>query len=486
MKYADNPNTLQSAFVQISNTSNFLVGPVTVTRIVLSPSTSTCLSNPLFSALDLKCVPPYTMQNKDSRYIEGVFGTYSVRDGVTDLVFDLSQYFPPLTYRMMAMEFTVYNANTNNVGVCRVIFERSSRGDFHTMLSNTVLPPQFLYVGRAGGTAMEWIVLVGHIAIAIVSIFFILFSTIHKLFSRDPLKSFLSDIHFVIPVVIASVCISSFGYQISVTFSNPLITANLGSTESVNLQDQADTFHLVNNLNSINIVLMSIYFLWGHVMPRSGIQFFFSILSSLVVWIVIFSLILTIRYPTLFDSYSSTFGFVVSGILGDVNWTKIELGGFPLTLILITMMIGIYWITGITIGTLMYCMRKSVDHCGTVSESSFVTNVRNLSLYEKISKFLPKPTFDKKEETNLMNELHPELLAQLAAHMKSPLTNKDEGEKPTEMNDDEFLACVEIMTENAFSTISDMKTDVEGSLKQVKSQLETVRWTIRETYRYIK
>jgi hypothetical protein len=245
MNYASNPNKLQSMFMQISNTSNFLVGPVTVTRIELGSPSEPCYTNPLFSGISLLCVPSYSIKNTDSRYIPGVYETYSMGDGTVDLVFDLSQYFPPTTYRMMAMEFTVYNVNTNNVGVCRIVFERSTRGDFHTTLSATVLPPQFLYLGRAGGNAMEWIVFGGHIAVAFVSAIFIVFFTLSKLLARDPFTSYLFNIHYIIPIVIAALSVASFGYQLSVTFSNPLITANLGTTESVKLQHKAHTIILV-------------------------------------------------------------------------------------------------------------------------------------------------------------------------------------------------------------------------------------------------
>lgn len=478
MNYASNPNKLQSMFMQISNSSNFLVGPATVTRIDLGTPSVLCeLENPLFSGITTFCVPPYSNKNSDSRYIHGIYDTYSIADGEVDLIYDLSEYFPPLTYRMMSIEFTVYNVNTNNVGVCRIVFERSPRGDFQSFSSATVLPPQFLYVGRSGGTALEWVVLAGHIAIALSSCVFILFFTLSKLFSRDSFSSFVLNPHYVIPIVIASLCLTSFAYQISVIFSNPLITVNLGTTSSVNLQNEADTYILVNNINAINIVLMSIYFLWGHLMPRSGISNFFSILAFLILWIVVVCTIVSVRWPFFFDSFSATFSFVIRILLGDIDWNLLHKGGFPLTVVLATMWIGVYWLTGIAIGGVISSMRKSVKINGVVSESNLVSMLR-----DSIKGISDLSTFASHERVT-MTQLHPGLLAQL--EVQSP--TGDNQEKSTEANnDEEFLASIEVMANNSFEDIKEMKSDIEGSLRQLKSQLETVRWSVRETYRNIK
>ena len=494
MNYASKPNQLQSMFMQISNSSNFLVGPVTVTRIDLGNASEPCDTSPLFSGITLLCVPKYSIQNRDGRIIDGVYESYSTSDGTVDLVFDLSQYFPPLTYRLMAMEFTVFNVNTNNVGVCRILFERSSSGDFHTLVSATVLPPQFLYLGRAGGDAIEWIVFVSHIAIAFVSVIFILFFTLSKILARDPISSYVFNPHFVIPIIVAALCVSSFGYQLSVTFSNPLITANLGTTQSVNLQDQADTFNLVNNINSVNIALMSTYLLWGHIMPRTGLSKFFTLLCAVTVWIVCSCTVLSIRFPSLFDSFSSTFGFLIRLVLGDVDWVKVDKGGFTLTVILITMLVGLYWLTGITIGTLIFSMRRSVKDSGQVAESSLISMIRESTLFEKTNAILEKisdgefkfkSSYEPDKTGTNMADLHPDLLAQIAAQVKSP-SNATKPVNEEENNDEEFLASVEIMATSALGSITEIKEDIEGSLKQVKSQLETVRWTVRETYRNVK
>lgn len=400
-------------------------------------------------------------------------------DGVVDLVFDLSEYFPPLTYRMMSIEFTVYNVNTNNVGVCQIIFERSPRGDFQTSFSVTVLPPQFLYVARSGGTALEWVVLAGHIAIALSSCVFILFFTLSKIVALDPLSSYFLNPHFLVPIVIASLCIASFVNQILVIFSNPLITVNLGTTESVNLQNEADTYNLVNNMNAVNIVLMSIYFLWGHFMPRSGITKFFTIMSLLILWIVLVCTITSIRWPNIFESFSSTFAFIIRLVLGDIDWNILDRGGFNLTVVLATMWIGVYWLTGVAIGSVIFSMRKSVKDKGVVSESDIVSLLKKSGIGKlNLSTFASDPQ-------NAMTQLHPDLLAQLSKNMSS--SNNDKHEKTEEANnDEEFLASIEVMATKSFEDIKEIKSDIEGSLRQVKSQLETVRWSVRETYRNIK
>jgi len=377
------------------------------------------------------------------------------------------------------------------------MFERSQMGDFVSKTSVTVLPAHFLYIGRQStSTLIEWVVLIGHIAIAIASAFFILGYTLIKLINRDSLSTYV-DIHYVGPLTIATLCLVSFWLQISVAFSNPLIAVDLGTTKTVNLSYEADVFNAVNRLNSIQITLVMCYLLIGHWMPRTGMKKLWSTIGVLVLYTIAIAVVLLIRWPTIFSSFRITFFFMIRLLMAGVGHEELEtvrnFGGFFMTLILIVYVFGVYWLIGLAIGTVMYTMKRTG---GNIAESTFVATVKDskitektLELMEKISggKYEPKGTFNTDNCTEKEAvEIHPDILAQItsAAADRSTAVAAAVG-GTAEMDDEEFLASIEVLAGRALGEISELKSDMDSQLKEARNKLDLARYQIRESYRYI-
>jgi hypothetical protein len=397
-----------------------------------------------------------------------------------ELVYDLTTYFPPLTYRMMALEFTIYNVNTNTVGVCRIMFERSNRGEFFNAVSVTTLPGQFLFMGHSNSTVMDWVTLVGHAAIGITSALFIVLYTISKLVKGDSALSFL-DIHYIAPIVIATLCLISFWFQFSIVLDNPLIAVNLGTVKTVNLQHEADVFNSINRINSVIVTLLITYILYGHIVPRNGMRRIWSIVAVIMIYTVSIAVVITVRWPTIFASYRITCIFMIRLAMAGVGFDELEIirdiGGFFLTILLIFYVFGIYWLIGLGIGTVIYSMKRTG---GTITESTFVQTVKDTrvaqavpKIFERVSggEFEPKGTFNK-ENCGQLNQiaLHPDIVA------KSGIADDDE----------EFLASIEVLAGRALGEISELKEDMETRIRDARDKLDVARYNVRECFRYIR
>ena len=344
VQYEANPDVMLSVYYQIPNTSYYLIGAIEATVIEMPELSTPCVENPLFSELNISCMMPYKV-GSPGPIIEGQLATYSESDGTQKLVYDLSKFSSPLDSRMTALQFNVYSADSGDVAITKVIFERSVHGQYVSSSSVTVIPQHFYYFGGSGA-AWNWALVVGQFLILVASCAGLLCLMGRRIVEKQI---------FVFPsatevslFVLSVMCISSFGIQYTAITSGPLNNANIGVVRSVNLSETAAQFNSVNAANALIIMLL---FAHGLVVFLPLKRAWFLLTAITLVVMVMFSVLLNIRFPSIL-SFKEAFDLLtrisLRYLLNDFLFLSAK--NFEMTCILIFYAFTTYWITGLFLG----------------------------------------------------------------------------------------------------------------------------------------
>jgi len=343
--YEANPDLMISVYYQIGNSSLFLVGAIEATVILMPALSSPCVKNPLFDHLNISCLIPYKISSPGP-IIEGELADYSQADGVVSLIYDLANFTIPTSMRMTALEFNVFCSDSGDIAVTKIVFERSIHGQYVASSTITVIPRQLYYFGGSGSTS-AWMLVIGQILILVAACSMLLFLLGRRIVEKSV---------FAIPtatevslVVLSVLCISSFGIQYTAVTSGPLNAANIGVVKSVNLSTTASQFNSVNALNGLIIMLLFAHVV-GVLIPLKADWFF--LLSIALSTMVVFSVILNIRFPSVL-SFKAAFNLLTRISLRYINNADFEWlasNKFEMTSLLVFYAFLTYWITGLVLG----------------------------------------------------------------------------------------------------------------------------------------
>jgi hypothetical protein len=339
--FSQSPNAVLSMYYQLQTNNLFLLGAPELTEILYPDEMVACASEPLVDHLGLRCMQDYEIVNQ-GRIIRGPRTDFSSADGEFYLVYDFSAYVPSPKARMISLDFNVFDGATSNIGIAQIVFERTPLGDFQSTDSVVTIPNHFVYLGGSGSSG-EWALVAGHILILIGASVSFLFVSIRKVLHASMPSQFETVL-----LIVSVLCIVSFGLQFAMMTSTPLATVNLGIERSINLSEVAYRFSVVNVLNSIVIALMLVLVL------LTCTSLTFSPIFALLCVMLIFSLVLTVRFPALFSFGESFMLFTYIGLryISDTDFSHLAAsGGFSLAALLVFQALVFYWLTGVVIGT---------------------------------------------------------------------------------------------------------------------------------------
>ena len=347
-----NSDVVMSMYYRLNSANLYLMGAVEVTEISIPPTFQTpCHANALVAKLNISCMPEYEISSP-GRMIRGSEATYSANDGRSTLLYDLSEYVPLTSSRMIAIEFNVYDGVTSNVGIAQVVFERTRLGNIVSRSSVTTIPQVFVYMGGSGTTS-EWLLVSGHITILVLAAV-----TLLVLIGRRILKRWWDSPTCLetLSVTISILCIASFGLQFQEVTSMPLLSVNLGVTRSVQLSEVADRFTTVNGINSVVIILLFFLLVSELVTPTDKVKLWSSVVAVSAVLMGMIALLINIRFSDIL-SFSQSFMLLTRVGLRYISASDFERlwrnGGFPLATLLALHAFVLYWLTGIVVGILM-------------------------------------------------------------------------------------------------------------------------------------
>ena len=347
---SNNPQTTVSMYYQLDSPKLYLMGAVEITEIGIPANfESQCVSNPLTDQLIISCMPEYEV-SIPGRMIHGRESSYSASDGSSQLYYDLPSFVPSINSRMISIELNVFDYSTANVAIGQIVFERTRMGNIVSTSFVVAIPQSFVYFGGTG-TAGEWLLVVGHIIIAVIASGVILGILGRRLFRRIwKIPTWLETLSLSIAVL----CITSFGLQFQEIVSTPLAGVNLGIARSVQLSDVAERFKTVNEMNSVILILLFVL-LVSEAVTITTMKNWALVASVSVTVMVMIALLINIRFA---DIYSFTQSFMlltrigirfISGSEFKFLWTN----GFSMASLLVLHAMLLYWFTGMIIGVLM-------------------------------------------------------------------------------------------------------------------------------------
>jgi hypothetical protein len=419
------PSILQPGYHQIGNSTDYLIGSFQTSWLEFPQSESGCASgNPLFSSLNVSCVPEYQISNHGPSYINGVFHRYSVGDGFSDTYADLAEYSVPQTAMVVGIDWSVIDETSQTVAVCQVILERSIHGVFKPSYSIISVPPDLLYLGGTG-TVREWFLAIGHcIIVGLCSLFLLTAPFVWY-------KGYLSSVDFWPAIVLSILCIVSFGLQFSITANPPLIGANLGITQFVSLEWVASRFQSINQLNSVItaflVAIVMLDLIGVSRLKRVGLIFSLFIISVLCLTILI-----SLMYPS---SVSFVDALVLLSRMQLGNVTNVDSVG--LVGIGIIFCVIFWWFLGLAVG-IFFAANEGGDIISGWIESMF-----------------PLPHVSE-SDTPIFSIPNPK------------------GSIQADANEEEVLSALESVSAKVQAQLMVIRSELEGSLGEAVSQLASL------------
>jgi hypothetical protein len=346
-----NPHALLSVYYKLNIDDWLLMGPTQMSEITIPSSfVSPCHKIPLVESLNISCMPAYQISNT-GRLVHGKLSSYSVNDGITRLVYDLSNYTAGTDSRMISIEFNIYDVPRANIGIVQIVFERTGLGSIISRYSVVSVPQHFVYLGGTGSTS-EWLLVVGQISIlvGVISALFVL--CIYKVRNHSVLV--WPAYWEVLVVVIAVTSIVSFGLQFSMMISTPLAGVNLGTLRSVALSEVAERFITVNAINAFTIVLLLGLFV-SMFLSNTTLRDWLLVFSVCVSVMVLTAVVLNLRFADCL-SFTSSFMLLIKVSLRYISTDDFNFlfrNGYAMAAMLMFYSLAFFWLTGVVIGTLL-------------------------------------------------------------------------------------------------------------------------------------
>ena len=437
-----------------------------------------CGSNPVFEQLNISCLPEYRV-DKPGRMIDGALNTYSVEDGELSLVYDLASFTPSTRSRVIAIEFSIITINTGNIAIVKVMFERSLHGDYRPSHTVAVVPSHFVYMGGTG-SLNEWILLGGHIFIAVCAAAWLLIYPIRKQSSGTLLA--LPTVTEVARLATAILCECSFGIQFGVIFEHPLISANLGTETHVNLSHVAAKFDTVNGINAVIVLLLFLQLIahfGGSLSPSwAGV-------CALTLFVVVqFAVVISAGFGK-FYSFTEAYMLLTRIGLRQVSshdFRILSTQGFELTVLLVMFAFTLYWLTGVMIGTFLASSNDS--HATKTTPAVEAWTRVGLSISAKIKSIIYRTNASEQVPPSRESDSSPNVGIELAS--RSPrVKHLGAHSHSDQVADDTVLASIEIMAGRALTEINALTETMERQLTEAREQLEDTGRRVRDIHRRI-
>ena len=435
-EFLENPDILQSIYYQVGNSSNFLIGAFNVLEIPSGELDTNCVHNGLMNHLQISCLPEYTVGVHDTDKIRGDLNTYSVADTQkNELVYDLSTYVPSVDSRVVAIRFNVLNVNSGNIGIVEMIFEKSVHGPIFAFSKIVVIPPSFVYIGGTR-SYIEIVTFIGQISVLTISLIFVIIWFLKFLIKRPKLNAFAPFLALSVMIM----TVTSIFLELSVLFASPLVAADLGVSQYVNLIWVSDRFSHVNQLNGIIIVFLTQYLIFNLFLQSTK-----SIVPFALVWslfLVLFAVLLNLLFPTRI-SFVDAAEYLIRICLGNItrsDFLFFQSLGFSSVVLLFAFVLLYCWVLGAAIGTLLKTAKPP--------------------------------------SVRLPQMLPPESLVS----DDSPADDTCPLERDKEQAIDPLVASIEMMAGKALGEIEAVKTFVDTRMNEVRDKIEKTATRMRETY----